>query len=68
MKNKTGIISGFVLGVTGFLFMFKLIILDNVPPEDELAPGMVVIASLFSGLLFAYIGYKIQNYLGKKGN
>ena len=68
MKNKTGVIGGFVVGFTGFLLMFKLIVLDNVPPEDELAPGIVVLASLFSGLLFAFIGYKIQSYLAKKGN
>jgi hypothetical protein len=66
MKNKAGIIIGFALGVTGFLWMFKLIILDNVPPEDELAPGIVVIASVINGLLFAFIGSRIQNYFVKK--
>ena len=66
MKNKAGRISGFVLGVAGFLLLFKLIILDNTPPEDELAPGAVVIASLLNGLLFAFVGHRIQNFLGKK--
>ena len=66
MKNKTGRITGFVLGVAGFLFLFRLIILDNTPPEDELAPGAVVIASLLSGLLFAFIGHRIQNFVGAK--
>ena len=68
MKNKTGIICGFVLGLTGFLLMFKLIFLDNIPPEYELAPGIVLIAAILSGFLFAFVGYKIQSYFGKKGN
>ena len=66
MKNKVGIISGFVLGVTSFLLMFKLIFLDNIPPADELAPGIVVIASVLNGLLFAFVGSIIQNYFVKK--
>jgi hypothetical protein len=68
MKSKTGIISGFIIGVTGFLLMFKVIFLDNIPPEDELAPGIVVFASVLNGLLFAYIGSLIQKYFVKKGN
>jgi hypothetical protein len=68
MKNKVGIISGFVLGVTGFLLMFKLIFLDNISPADELAPGIVVIVSVMNGLLFAFIGSLIQNYFMKKKN
>jgi hypothetical protein len=68
MKNKAGIISGFVIGVAGFLFLFKLIILDRIPPEDEIAPGMVLIASVFSGFFFAFVGYLIQGYLAKKRN
>jgi len=68
MKNKTGLISGFVLGLTGFLLLFKLIFLDHIPPEDEFAPGIVVMAAVLNGLLFAFVGYKIQNYFGKKGN
>ena len=68
MKNKTGIISGFVLGLIGFLVLFKFIFLDNIPPEDELAPGIVVFVAVLNGLLFAFIGYKIQNYLRKKEN
>ena len=62
MKNKAGIISGFILGVSGFLLMFKLIFLDNIPPADELAPGIVVFASVLNGILFAFIGSLIQNY------
>ena len=65
-KNKTGIIIGFVLGAAGFLLLFKLIFLDNIPPADELAPGIVVIASILNGLLFAFLGYLLQNYFRKK--
>ena len=68
MKNKTGIISGFVVGMAGFLLMFKLFFLDNIPPEDEVPPGMVVIAAIMTGLVFAYVGYLIQNYFRRKGN
>ena len=68
MKNKVGKISGFVLGVSGFLLMFKLIFLDNISPADELAPGIVVIVSVMNGLLFAFIGSLIQNYFVKKKN
>lgn len=68
MKNKTGAISGFILGVAGFLFLFKIIVLDNVPPSDELAPGIVVMAAVLNGVLFGFIGYSIQNSLAKKRN
>lgn len=68
MKNKTGLISGFGLGLTGFLLLFKLIFLDNIPPEDEIAPGIVVAVAILSGLLFSYAGYLLQNYFGKAGN
>ena len=68
MKNKMGKLSGFVLGVTGFLLMFKLIFLVNIPPEDELAPGIVVLAAILNGFLFAFIGSRIQNYFAKKRN
>ena len=66
MKNKIGIISGFIVGVAGFLLMFKFLFLDNIPPSDELAPGIVVFVSVINGLLFAFIGYRIQNYIVKK--
>jgi hypothetical protein len=68
MKNKTGIVSGFVLGLAGFLLMFKLFILDNIPREDEVPPGIVVAVSILNGLLFAYAGYSIQNYFKKSRN
>ena len=65
MKNKTGIISGFVLGVIGFLVMFKFVILDHTPPSDELAPGVVVIVAILNGCLFAFFGHLIQDRAGK---
>lgn len=68
MKNKTGIISGFVSGVTGFLLLFKFIFLDNIAPADELAPGIVVIASVLNGVLFAFIGSRVQHYIKQKRN
>ena len=68
IKNKVGLIIGFALGVTGFLLIFKIIFLDNIPPADEIAPGIVVIASVLNGLLFAFIGSLIQNYFVKKRN
>lgn len=68
MKNKTGTISGFILGVAGFLYLFKIIVLDNVPPSDELAPGIVLIAAVLNGVLFGFIGYSIQNSFTKKRN
>lgn len=66
MKNKAGIISGFILGVAAFLLLFKLFVLPNIPPTDELAPGVVLIASVLNGLLFGFIGSRIQNYFVKK--
>ena len=63
MKNKAGIIGGFIIGLTGFLLLFKLLFLDNIPPEDELAPGIVVLASIFNGVLFAFMGHAVQKYL-----
>ena len=68
MKNKAGKIGGFIIGVGGFLLLFKIIILDNVPPEDELAPGIVMIAAILTGIFFGFIGSLIQNYTAKKKN
>jgi hypothetical protein len=65
MKSKAGILIGFVLGLTGFLFLFKIIVLDHTSPEDELAPGIVVLASIVSGVLFAFAGRLLQNYFGR---
>ena len=68
MKNKIGIISGFVVGSIGFLFIFKVTILNHTPPEDELAPGIVVLAAILIGVASAFIGYFLQNYLRGEGN
>jgi len=63
VKSKFGIASGFVLGViVGSLLIF---ILSKIHPEEDLA-GIVIITLLLSGLLFAFIGYLIQNYFRKK--
>lgn len=66
MKNKTGIIGGFAFGMIGFLVLFKLIFLDRIPPSDELAPGIVMFVAFLNGVLFAFVGHVIQNYLRKK--
>jgi hypothetical protein len=63
VRNKIGMITGFMLGVAGFLILFKIIILDNTSPQDELAPGVVVLASLINGVLFALAARALQRYL-----
>ena len=68
MKNRAGKIIGFVVGMGGFLFLFKLIILDHTSPSDELAPGVVLTLSLLSGLLFAFAGNVLQKNIKKKGH
>jgi drug/metabolite transporter (DMT)-like permease len=68
MKNKIGIISGFVIGSIGFLLLFKVTILNHTPPEDELAPGIVVLAAVLIGVASSFIGYFLQNYLSGEGN
>lgn len=66
MKNIAGKIIGFIIGMAGFLFLFKVFILERTPPEDEIAPGMVLIASIISGIAFGFAGNLFQNYLTKK--
>jgi hypothetical protein len=66
MKNKTGILGGFVLGMGGFLLMFKVIVLDSIPPSDEVPPGFVMLAAIFAGVFFAFVGYLIQRRFGKE--
>ena len=66
MKNKTGKITGFIAGTAGFLFLFKMLVLDRHSPSDELAPGMVLIAALINGLVFAFAGNSIQRYWQRK--
>ena len=66
MKNKAGKIIGFIIGMAGFLLLFKVIILDTTPPADELAPGIVVIAAIVSGIVFAFAGNLLQNRMSRK--
>lgn len=66
MKNLAGKIIGFIVGMAGFLFLFKILILDRTSPEDELAPGMVVLASIVSGVIFGFAGNLLQNYFSKR--
>ncbi|MFT3705556.1 MAG: hypothetical protein QM802_24515 [Agriterribacter sp.] len=66
MKNKTGMIVGFIIGVPTFLMLFRVIFLDRIPPSDELAPGIVMLAAIMNGLVFAFIGSRIQHYFVKK--
>ena len=66
MKNITGKILGFATGTAGFLYLFKIIVIDRTSPEDELAPGIVVLAAVISGLICAYLGNGIQGGLLKK--
>ncbi len=64
MRNK-GSMGGFVFGVlAGLLLLF---IISKLNPGDEIA-GIVIITLLISGLIFAFIGYLIQNYFGKNRN
>jgi hypothetical protein len=66
MKNKIGAIVGFVLGVAGFMSMFKVFFLDHIPPEDEVPPGVVVFVAILNGFLFGFAGQLLQNMLGKR--
>lgn len=63
MKRRIGLATGFITGLAGFLIGFRFLFLDHIPPEDELAPGIVVFVSVLSGLLFALAGHLIQGYL-----
>ena len=62
MRNK-GAVGSFVFGViVGLLLLF---IISKLNPGEEIA-GIVIITLLLGGLLFAFLGYLIQNYFGKK--
>ncbi len=67
MKNKLGSIIGFVTGFAGFLLLFKVFILENIPKEDEVPPGLVLIAAIVTGGLFAFLANRLLKYLGKPG-
>jgi len=62
---KMVVIGGFVFGemVAGGV----IATLRYLNPNDD-AAGVVIITSLISGLFFAFVGYLIQKYLGKKRN
>ena len=66
MKNNAGKLIGFVVGLAGFLLLFKIIVLPHIPPSDELAPGIVVIISILCGLLVAFAVHLLQNYFRKQ--
>jgi uncharacterized membrane protein YfcA len=68
MKNKIGASSGFAIGAIGFLAIFKVTFLQHIPPEDELAPGMVVIIAIIIGVASAFIGSWLQNYFRRERN
>jgi branched-subunit amino acid ABC-type transport system permease component len=64
MKSKALMIGGFVAGVAGFLLLFKIFFLPNIPPEDEVPPIVVVLAAIVNGFLFGYIVYLLQRAKG----
>lgn len=66
MKNKAGKIVGFIVGTAVFLFSFKVFVLANVSPSDELAPGIVVMAAVFTGVVFGFLGNLMQNSWRKR--
>ena len=66
MKNKAGKLIGFAIGMAGFLTVFKIFFLPNIPREDEVPPGIVLILSVITGLILGFAGHLIQNYSRKK--
>jgi divalent metal cation (Fe/Co/Zn/Cd) transporter len=68
MKNKTGVIIGFIAGIASFLILFKLIFLNRIITEDEVPPPMVIMAAILNGLIFSYLVFFVQNYFVKKRN
>lgn len=66
MKNKAGKLIGFAIGLAGFMAVFKVFFLPYIPREDEVPPGLVLIMSIITGLLFSLGGHLLQNYLQKK--
>ncbi|HMS68112.1 MAG: hypothetical protein WAT92_24640 [Saprospiraceae bacterium] len=62
MKKKLGLILGFIIGFASFLFMWKMIFLTRITPEDELAPGAVMILAVILGSILGFLGSKIQKY------
>lgn len=66
MKNLIGKIVGFLLGSGSFLLLFKIFVLSKLSPSDELAPGIVVLSAISFGIVFAFIGSRIQSYTKNK--
>lgn len=66
MQNKLGKAMGFISGAGGFLLLFKLLFIANVPPSDELAPGIVAISAIAFGVIIAYVGGYVQDTIRKK--
>lgn len=69
MNSKAGIIVGFAVGAIGFLALFKWFALPNIPREDELAPGIVMMMAMVNGFASAIVGHYLQRVLrGGSGN
>ena len=63
MQNKTIEIVSFIAGTVGFLLLFKIFFLKNTGPQDELAPGIVMLMAMLIGLLSSYAGRRIQKLI-----
>ena len=62
-KAKAGVIGGFAVGV--LVGLLAIALLKYIYPEEDPA-GIVIITLFLSGLVFAFVGYLIQNYLKRK--
>lgn len=60
---KRGVIGGFIFGEVVAVGIIAT--LRYLNPNEDVA-GVVIITFLFSGLLFAVVGYIVQKYLWKK--
>ena len=63
MHIKTIEIVCFIAGIGGFLLLFKIFFLKNTGPQDELAPGVVMLMAMLIGLLSSYVGRRIQKLI-----
>jgi len=61
-RNQKGVSIGFIFGV--IVALVWIVIMSNIYPNEDFA-GIVIIASLVSGLIFGFIGYLIQGYFRK---
>lgn len=68
MKNIAGTIIGFLAGAIGFMVSFKVLFLDRIPREDELAPGIVVTIAITIGAFCAFAGNVIQEFFKRERN